>query len=204
MLLQLLAQLSYLQQLHYCLNNFSVPNIGEVLESLIDAKRFSCYDCSSGFWGLRLRTEDRHFTAFHGYYKGAWNLFQWCRMPFGLKVATATYQRMHQRIMGPQPSGGARQLQECWISKDVCSNFEGTISVTFLSCVLDHILWIFLVLCSFGVLSFVPSRHRVDIDWFIFLRCLLILYYILFFGSQKRLRFHRVEMVMPGRGPISN
>ena len=30
-------------------DNFSVPNIGEVLESLIDAKRFSCYDCSSGF-----------------------------------------------------------------------------------------------------------------------------------------------------------
>ena len=82
-------------------DNFSVPNIGEVLESLIDAKRFSCYDCSSGFWGLRLRAEDRHYTAFHGYYKGAWNLFEWLRMPFGLKAATATYQRMQQKIMGP-------------------------------------------------------------------------------------------------------
>ena len=30
-------------------DNFAVPNIGEVLESLIDAKRISCYDCSSGF-----------------------------------------------------------------------------------------------------------------------------------------------------------
>ena len=87
-------------------DNFSVPNIGEVLESLIEAKRFSCYDCSSGFWGLKLREEDRHYTAFHGYYKGAWNLFQWRRMPFGLKAATATYQRMQQRIMGPQCKPG--------------------------------------------------------------------------------------------------
>ena len=72
----------------------SVPNIGEVLESLVAAKRFSCYDCPPGFWGLELREEDRHYTAFHGYYEGAW-------MPFGLKAATTTYQRMQQKIMGP-------------------------------------------------------------------------------------------------------
>jgi hypothetical protein len=91
-------------------DNFSVPNIGEVLESLIDAKRFSCYDCSSGFWGLKLRTEDRHYTAFHGYCKGAWNLFQWRRMPFGLKAATATYQRMHATAdHGPSVQAWAMQ-----------------------------------------------------------------------------------------------
>ena len=82
-------------------DNQSIPNIGEVLDSLASAKRFSCYDCSSGFWGLRLREQDRHYTAFHGYHNGAWNLFEWLRMPFGLKSATATYQRMQQKIMGP-------------------------------------------------------------------------------------------------------
>lgn len=82
-------------------DNQAIPNIGEVLDSLASAKRFSCYDCSSGFWGLRLRDQDRHYTAFHGYHNGAWNLFEWLRMPFGLKSATATYQRMQQRILGP-------------------------------------------------------------------------------------------------------
>ena len=82
-------------------DNLSVPNIGEVLDSLGHAARFSCYDCSSGFWGLKMREQDRHFTAFRGYHKGGWNLFQWCRMPFGLKSATGTYQRMQQKIMGP-------------------------------------------------------------------------------------------------------
>ena len=83
-------------------DNFSIPNIAEVLNSLAAAKRFSCYDCSAGFWGLKLREQDRQYTAFHGYHNGAWGLFEFCRMPFGLKAATATYQRMQQRIMGPK------------------------------------------------------------------------------------------------------
>ena len=42
-----------------------------------------------------------------------------------------------------------------------------------LSCVSDHSLWISLVCCSLGVLSFIPSRHRLV--YLQFLRCLLVL-----------------------------
>ena len=104
-------------------DNLSVPNIGEVLDSLGDASRFSCYDCSSGFWGLRMREQDRHFTAFRGYHKGGWNLFQWCRMPFGLKSATATYQRMQQKIMGP-----TMMPHECDCKQVGCDKCQGLLN----------------------------------------------------------------------------
>jgi hypothetical protein len=119
-------------------DNMSIPNIGEVLDSLGKAKRFSSYDCSSGFWGLKLREQDRHFTAFRGYHKGAWNLFQWRRMPFGLKSATATYQRMQQKIMGPQikPSdcdckkscNHAAELKECSKCERGCDRCAGLLN----------------------------------------------------------------------------
>ena len=46
----------------------------------------------------------------------------------------------------------------CW---GISAAIEGMIFVMFLSCVLDHFLWIFLVWCSFGVLSLIPSRHSL-------------------------------------------
>ena len=95
----------------------SIPNIGEVLDSLGEAAIFSTYDCCSGFWGCKLREKDRQFTAFHGFHDGAWNLYEFCRMPFGLKAATATYQRMQQRIMGP--GEGAKGVTECLLNKIV-------------------------------------------------------------------------------------
>lgn len=96
----------------------SIPNIGEVLDSLGEAAIFSTYDCCSGFWGCKLREKDRQFTAFHGFHDGAWNLYEFCRMPFGLKAATATYQRMQQRIMGPG-EGQGKDRAECLLNKIV-------------------------------------------------------------------------------------
>ena len=50
-------------------DNMYIPYIGEVLDSLGDATRFICYDCSSGFWGLKMREQVKHFTAFRGHHK---------------------------------------------------------------------------------------------------------------------------------------
>ena len=104
-------------------DNQSIPNIGEVLDSLTEAEMFSCYDCSAGFWGLKLREQDRKYTGFHGYHNGAWNLFEFKRMPMGLKSATATYQRMQQRIKGSQV---LPQDCDCRKNCTVCSGQDAT------------------------------------------------------------------------------
>jgi hypothetical protein len=78
----------------------AIPNIPETLDALSKAKRFSAFDACAGFWAVRMRPKDRQYTAFHAKLDGSWHLFEFLRMPFGLKAATATYQRMFTRIMG--------------------------------------------------------------------------------------------------------
>ena len=77
-----------------------LPNIPETLEELGKSSRYSAWDACAGFWGIRIRPQDRKYTAFNARYQGAWHLVEWLRMPFGLKSATATYQRMMLRVMG--------------------------------------------------------------------------------------------------------
>jgi transposase InsO family protein len=78
----------------------AIPNIPDTLEALSKAQRFSAFDVCAGFWGVRIRPKDRKYTAFHAIYEGSWQLFEFLRMPFGLKSATATFQRMFTKIMG--------------------------------------------------------------------------------------------------------
>lgn len=83
-------------------DSHSVPNIVELLESLKSARWLSTFDASSGFWGILLRKEDRPKAAFHAYVDGAWTVVQPKRMMFGFKTATSAFQRMYQRVLGPE------------------------------------------------------------------------------------------------------
>ena len=80
-------------------DSMPLPNIAETLESLGKASRYSAWDACAGFWGIRIRPKDRKYTAFHARFQGAWHLMEWLRMPFGLKSATATFQRMMLKVM---------------------------------------------------------------------------------------------------------
>ena len=74
---------------------YPLPNINEILDHLGGAKYFSVFDLASGFHQIPMDSEDKHKTAFstdNGHY-------EYNRMPFGLKGAPATFQRLMDRVL---------------------------------------------------------------------------------------------------------
>jgi len=80
-------------------DSFPLPVISEILDRLGNYKYFSIIDCASGFLQVPVRSEDQAKTAFstrEGH-------FQYKRMPFGLKGAPATFQRLMTTVLSGIP-----------------------------------------------------------------------------------------------------
>jgi len=76
-------------------DSFPLPVISEILDTLGNSKYFSTIDCASGFLQVPARPEDQANTAFstrEGH-------FQYKRMPFRLKGAPATFQRLMTTVL---------------------------------------------------------------------------------------------------------
>ena len=74
---------------------YPLPNITEILDQLGGAKYFSTLDLASGFHQIPVDPLSKPKTAFstpHGH-------FEFNRMPFGLKNAPATFQRVMDLIL---------------------------------------------------------------------------------------------------------
>lgn len=74
---------------------YPLPNILEILDQLGAAKYFSIFDLSSGFHQIPMEPEDAYKTAFSTPY----GHYQFSRMPFGLKNAPATFQRLMDHVL---------------------------------------------------------------------------------------------------------
>jgi len=78
---------------------YPLPNITEILDQLGSAKYFSVFDLASGFHQIPMHEPDAPKTAFSTPY----GHYHFKRMPFGLKNAPATFQRlMDQALAGLQ------------------------------------------------------------------------------------------------------
>lgn len=97
-----------------------MPLPEEIFDSLGDSKIFSILDLRQGFNQILMADEDCKKTAFHG----SSHLWEWVVMPFGLKNAPVTFQRVMDRVLA-----GADYLK-CYIddvlvhSRDLDSHMQ--------------------------------------------------------------------------------
>ncbi|GFV83843.1 hypothetical protein TNCV_387511 [Trichonephila clavipes] len=72
-----------------------LPIMDSLLDKLARAKFFSTLDLASGYWHVPIHPKDTEKLAFCTNF----GLYGWCRLPFGIKVAPAIFNRLIRRIL---------------------------------------------------------------------------------------------------------
>jgi hypothetical protein len=83
----------------HCLKDpFPLPCIDQIIDSTVGCARLSFLDAYLGYNHIKLKVKDEEKTSFITPY----GVFCYQVMPFGLKNAGATYERMMQNCLGSQ------------------------------------------------------------------------------------------------------
>ena len=79
---------------------YPLPRMQETMESMVDARHFSCMDLKSGFWQVQMDEESRQYTAFT---VGSMGVYEFLCMPYGLCNAPATFQHLMHVLGRAEP-----------------------------------------------------------------------------------------------------
>jgi transposase InsO family protein len=80
---------------------FPLPNISDILDRIGEATLWCTYDLKSGFHQVEVKEEHKSRLAF----SSAYGHYEFNRMPFGLRTAPATMQRLMNVILGDNSGG---------------------------------------------------------------------------------------------------
>jgi hypothetical protein len=102
--------------LHSCGDAFVIPHLLDSIQRLGTVRYVSVFDARSGYWQLGMKEDGNWLTAFA--YEG--DLYEWNRLPFGLKSSGNTFCRCVQMTVYPV--------------RDFCFPFVDDMSVSSESC----------------------------------------------------------------------
>jgi hypothetical protein len=148
---------------HYPKDPFSLPRIDQIIDLTAGCARLSFLDTYSGYKQIKLKKEDEEKMAFITPY----GVFCYQVMPFGLKNAGATYQRMMQNCLGSQIGCNI----QVYIDDVVITTREEKFLISDLAETFDNLsrykLKLNLTKCSFGVsvgqlLGFLVSARGIE------------------------------------------
>ncbi|GBM07282.1 Retrovirus-related Pol polyprotein from transposon 297 [Araneus ventricosus] len=95
-------------------DNFPLPNLTEMVDMLSGAKYFTSMDLTSGFHQMKMHPSYAHLTGI----STEFGLFEFKRMPFGLKNASSSFQRLMSIVLA-----GLSELQvSCYIDDVVVAS----------------------------------------------------------------------------------
>lgn len=139
---------------------FPTCNISECLDSLAGARYFSTIDLAQGYLQVPVKEEDKEKTAFR-FPSGLW---EFNRMPFGLKGAPATFCWLMQLALGHlTPTQLALYMDDvCAISETFAGHLDRLENI--FSSLLQHGLRIKAQKCRFAVSETIFCGHHVSAE----------------------------------------